>query len=240
MLADSAYGTGPARAALEAAAHTAIIKPWPVPRNPNLDTDQFHRDDFIIDYTNRTVTCPNAVTVTIPANGYAKFRSRCIGCPLRSRCTTNRDGRAFKVGEHDHLLAAARAEWQAGERLADYRQHRPMVERSIAWLVANGHRRVRYRGVERNRQALTIRAAVLNLRRLINLGLDHSPTAGRSHDLAGPGLTTRERHLRHHSQPARPTLTLEHRLFGAVMPRTRPQRYDHHQPKKRADCSAVS
>lgn len=51
-----------------------------------------------------------------------------------------------------------------------------MVERSIAWLVANGHRRVRYRGVERNRQALAVRAATINLRRLLNLGLDHGPT----------------------------------------------------------------
>ena len=46
-----------------------------------------------------------------------------------------------------------------------------MVERSIAWLVANGHRRVRYRGIERNRLGLTIRAATINLRRLLNLGL---------------------------------------------------------------------
>ena len=49
-----------------------------------------------------------------------------------------------------------------------------MVERSIAWLVANSHRRVRYRGVERNRQALSIRAATINLRRLLNLGLTHT------------------------------------------------------------------
>ncbi|MCP4222052.1 MAG: IS5/IS1182 family transposase, partial [Actinomycetia bacterium] len=69
----------------------------------------------------------------------------------------------------------ARADWQTGANLSDYRQHRPMVERSIAWLVANGHRRVRYRGVERNRIALSIRAATINLRRLINLGLTHSP-----------------------------------------------------------------
>ena len=40
-----------------------------------------------------------------------------------------------------------------------------------ASLVADGHRRVRYRGIERNRQALTIRAATINLRRLLNLGL---------------------------------------------------------------------
>ena len=49
-----------------------------------------------------------------------------------------------------------------------------MVERSIAWLVAHGHRRVRYRGIERNHLGLTHRVAALNLRRLINLGLDHN------------------------------------------------------------------
>ena len=175
VLADSAYGTGPARAALEQAGHTAIIKPWPLARNPNLGPDQFTRDDFAIDHTARTVTCPNGKTVPIAPRGGADFGPRCHGCPLRSRCTTSRSGRTMQVGEHDHFLADARASWRNGERLADYRQHRPMVERSIAWLVANGHRRVRYRGVERNRQALRIRAAVLNLRRLLNLGLEHSP-----------------------------------------------------------------
>ena len=82
---------------------------------------------------------------------------------------------SFRLGDHDQLLAAALAEWRAGTHTADYRQWRPLVERAIAWLVANGHRRVRYRGVERNRLALSTRAATLNLRRLLNLGLDHGP-----------------------------------------------------------------
>ena len=171
VLADSAYGTGPARAALAAAGHTAIIKPWPLARNPNLGTDQFTRDDFIIDHTARTVTCPNGNTVPIAAKGAADFGPRCTGCPLRSRCTANKAGRMIHIGEHDRLLAAARHAWHNRERLDDYRQHRPMVERSIAWLVANGHRRVRYRGIQRNRLGLTIRAATINLRRLLNLGL---------------------------------------------------------------------
>lgn len=47
----------------------------------------------------------------------------------------------------------------------------PDGERSIAWLVANGHRRFRYRGVDRNRLGISIRTAVINLRRLVNLGL---------------------------------------------------------------------
>ena len=46
-----------------------------------------------------------------------------------------------------------------------------MVERGIAWLVANNNRRLRYRGVERNDQWLKTRAAALNLRRLVRLRL---------------------------------------------------------------------
>jgi IS5 family transposase len=174
VLGDSAYGSGPARADIAGRGHTAVIKPWPTARNPLLDDDQFHRDDFRIDHRTRTVTCPNQITVTIAAHGTATFGARCTGCPLRSRCTANRKGRLFSVSEHDQLLAAARADWRAGTNTDNYRQWRPMVERTIAWLVANGHRRVRYRGVERNRLGLSVRAAAINLRRLLNLGLTHT------------------------------------------------------------------
>jgi IS5 family transposase len=174
VLADSAYGSGPVRADLAEAGHTALIKPWPTARNPYLDDDQFSRDDFRIDYTARTVTCPNGLTVTISAGGAATFGSRCVDCPLRARCTASTTGKTFNVGAHDQLLATARANWRAGNGVDTYRRWRPMVERSIAWLVADGHRRVRYRGVERNRLGLNIRAAVINLRRLLNLGLTHT------------------------------------------------------------------
>ena len=46
-----------------------------------------------------------------------------------------------------------------------------MVERSIAWLVADGCRRVPYHGIERNHVWLSVRVAALNLRRLLALGL---------------------------------------------------------------------
>jgi hypothetical protein len=51
-----------------------------------------------------------------------------------------------------------------------------MVERSIAWLT-RGNRKVRYRGVAKNDHWLHNRAAALNLRRLINLGLHRDGTA---------------------------------------------------------------
>ena len=171
VFADSAYGSGPVRADLDAAQHTVVIKPMPLGRNRRLGDDQFTRDDFTVDYDTGTVTCPQGHTVAINASGEAKFSKRCRDCPVRSRCTSSQYGRVFTVTEHDQFLAAARADWRNGIGADDYRQHRPMVERSIAWLVANGHRRLRYRGVERNRIGLSTRAAVINLRRLINLGL---------------------------------------------------------------------
>jgi hypothetical protein len=176
VLADSAYGSGPVRADLTAAGHRAIIKPWPLARNPKLGPEQFHRDDFTVDHLAGTVTCPAGVTVAITAAGNAIFGARCKACPARHRCTSATDGKTFKITEHDHLLATARADWRAGTGVDDYQQHRPMVERAIAWLVAHGHRRVRFRGVEANRIDLHHRVAALNLRRLINLGLHHNPT----------------------------------------------------------------
>lgn len=175
VLADSAYGSGPVRSDLKDAKHTVVIKPWPLGRNRRLGDDQYDRDDFTIDYQSRTVTCPNKVTVSISATGRANFGRRCNGCPVRDRCTAAARGRTFTVGDYDEFLAQARAQWHKRDDISDYRQYRPMVERSIAWLVTNGHRRVRYRGVERNRIALSTRAAVLNLRRLVNLGLTHNP-----------------------------------------------------------------
>jgi hypothetical protein len=66
ILADSAYGSGESLAAIDAAGHVAVIKPWPLHRNPNLGADQFGRDEFTIDYQARTVTCPNGSPPTSP------------------------------------------------------------------------------------------------------------------------------------------------------------------------------
>ena len=76
-----------------------------------------------------------------------------------------------QVGVHDRELVEAHAVWRSGEIADTYRAHRPMVERTIAWLVARGHRKVRYRGVERNQLWLATRVAAINLRRLVDLGL---------------------------------------------------------------------
>jgi IS5 family transposase len=172
VLADSAYGSGATRAGLRKAKHTQAIKPIPLAR-PNIDGG-YTRDDFTVDHNARTVTCPQGHTVAITAKGAATFGTRCQQCPLRQRCTTSKTGRNLKITRHDDELVAARRAWNNKTFLADYRQYRPMVERSIAWIVTNGHRRVRYRGVEANRTQLALRVAAINLRRLVNLGLNHN------------------------------------------------------------------
>jgi IS5 family transposase len=168
VLADSAYGSGGFRAHLVEHGHTATIKPIPLTAKV---LGGFTIDDFTIDTTAGTVTCPNGLTVTINRTGSAIFGARCQNCPLRSRCTTAIRGKQVKVNEHHDLLAAARAHALTEAFNQPYRQHRPMVERSIAWLVRRGGRKVRYRGIARNRIGFAHRCAAINLRRLINLGL---------------------------------------------------------------------
>ena len=167
VLADSAYGSGETRVALKRRHHRLAIKPW-----PTADTGRFGRDDFIVDHTARTATCPAGHTVTLTPSNYAVFERHCRGCPLRSSCTTARDGRILRLNDHDIELVEARRAWRDGDFSDDYRQFRPMVERSLAWLVRPG-RRVAYRGIARNRIWLAHRAAAVNLQRLVNLGLTH-------------------------------------------------------------------
>ena len=173
VLADSAYGSGPTLAALGGAGHELAIKPHPL---PTAVAGGFDRDDFAVDYDARTVTCPAGHTVTITAHRRAVFGSRCATCPLRPRCTTSRRGRTLGLTIHDAQLVESRRAWRERDVISDYQKYRPMVERSIAWLVRGPCRRVRFRGVLKNQLGLSTRVAAINLRRLINLGLVHDGT----------------------------------------------------------------
>jgi hypothetical protein len=168
VLGDSAYGTGAMLAGLAAAGHTAVIKPWPT---RSLLPGGFSAADFVVDETAGTLTCPAGRTVALtPVRRAARFADRCAGCALRARCTTSPRGRTVLIGEHDALQRAHRARASTADFQATYRRHRPMVERSIAW-ITRGHRRVPYRGVAKNDAWLHLRAAAMNLRRLLTLGL---------------------------------------------------------------------
>jgi IS5 family transposase len=173
VLGDTAYGTGELRERLRADGHAPVIKPPPLrPAVPG----GFTIDDFTIDDQAGTATCPAGHTIALGrphADGtrQAQFKALCRGCPLRERCTTSKTGRVLSIHPQHALLAAARRAAADPAWKDEYRRWRPPVERAIAWLVAHGNRRVPYRGITKNNTWLHHRAAALNLRRLVNLGL---------------------------------------------------------------------
>jgi hypothetical protein len=168
VLGDTAYGGGATRAALTRAGHQQTIKPLPLTAAV---PGGFTKHDFTIDSQAGTVGCPAGWKARITASGQASFGRHCARCPLRQRCTTAAGGRTIHVHPHEDELRAARRRATTRGFQDSYRRWRPMVERSIAWLVADGCRRVPYHGIERNHVWLSVRVAALNLRRLLTLGL---------------------------------------------------------------------
>ena len=74
-------------------------------------------------------------------------------------------------------LTAARARQRDPAWRADYRAHRPTVERKLAHLLRRRHggRRARVRGLVRVAQDWRLLAAAVNLARLAALGVRHKP-----------------------------------------------------------------
>jgi IS5 family transposase len=179
VLGDSAYGAGEFRQHLEENKMSAVIKPPPL---RSAVEGGYTIDDFDIDTDAGTVTCPAGVTVKISPRRRASFGANCAACPERRRCTNAKNGRVIVLHPNHVLLAAARIFATTEDFDTVYRNLRPMIERTIAWLVRGQNRKLRYRGVERNHLWLSHRAAAVNLMRLMNLGLAHN---GRSWVVAG-------------------------------------------------------
>jgi hypothetical protein len=174
VLGDSAYGGGATRAALRAAGHTQTIKPIPL---QSAVPGGFTIHDFRIDHQAGMLRCPAGITAPITSSGRVSFARACPSCPLRRRCTTAKGGRILHLHPHEDELRAARRRATTRSFQHSYRRWRPMVERSIAWLVADGCRRVPYRGIERNELWWSVRVAAVNLRRLLALGLARQDAA---------------------------------------------------------------
>jgi hypothetical protein len=174
VLGDSAYGGGATRAALRAAGHTQTIKPIPL---QGAVPGGFTIHDFRIDHQAGMVRCPVGATAPITSSGQVSFARHCQSCPLRRRCTTAKRGRTIHLHPHEDELRAARRRAVTRSFQQSYRRWRPMVERSLAWLVADGCRRVPYRGTQRNALWWSLRVAAVNLRRLLVLGLTRQQQA---------------------------------------------------------------
>jgi Transposase DDE domain len=126
---DSAYGSGEARAAYRDAGHDTVIKPKPLqPAVPG----GFTLDDFTISEDDSTVTCPAGHARPMSRTRTVTFGALCGDCPLRSKCTTAKDGRSMTIHPHEGLLREARAQGRTEEFRQAY-PTRSMVERVISW-----------------------------------------------------------------------------------------------------------
>jgi Transposase DDE domain/Transposase domain (DUF772) len=174
---DAAYGTGALLADLEQRGVTAMTKV----AAPTAPAGHFTKAQFRIDLGQGTVTCPARLTVPItPAHhggGVARFGRACAVCPLASSCTSSRTGRTVTIHPHEARLQAARQRQQDPAWRADYRAHRPTVERKLAHLLRRRHggRRARVRGRLRVAQDWRLLAAAVNLARFAILGVHARP-----------------------------------------------------------------
>ena len=174
---DSAYGTGDLRGAIDDTdADEAVIKPKPLQAAVE---GGFTVDDFTVDESAGTVSCPAGNIRPISETRVATFGALCRDCPLRERCTKSKTGRKIVLHPRDDLLRQARRDWADKPELREkYRKYRPNVERVISQIASHGGRRLklRYRGTTKNHAWLSRRTAGLNLRNLIGRGLTR--TAG--------------------------------------------------------------
>jgi hypothetical protein len=174
---DAAYGTGALLADLEQRGITAMTKV----AAPTAPQGHFTKQQFRIDLEQSTVTCPARLTVPIiPARGgggVARFGRACGGCPLAPSCTSSVAGRTITINPQEARLQAARQRQRDPVWQADYRAHRPTVERKLAHLLRRRHggRRARVRGRLRVAQDWRLLAAAANLARFAVLGVRLQP-----------------------------------------------------------------
>jgi transposase len=174
---DAAYGTGALLTDLAQRGITTMTKV----AAPTAPQGHFPKDRFRVDLQAGTVTCPARLKVPIlptrGGGGVARFGRACAVCPLASSCTSSRAGRTVTIHPHEAHLQAARGRQRDPAWRADYRAHRPTVERKLAHLVRRRHggRRARMRGRLRVAQDWRLLAAAVNLARFAALGIGYRP-----------------------------------------------------------------
>lgn len=167
VFGDAAYGTGELLAQLEGRATPNLKVQAPVAPN-----GIFSKDRFETDLHTGTVKCPAGHRARIrpraDGGGIAGFGPLCATCPLRTQCTTSKDGRNVNIHAQERLLAAERQRQKDPAWRSQYRATRPKVERKLGHLMRRRHggRRARVRGRLRVAQDFALLAAASNFTRL--------------------------------------------------------------------------
>jgi hypothetical protein len=172
VIADTHYGSGETRQRLADDGVELLAPAQPVSAPKGL----FSKDDFEIDLTAGTVTCPAGHTAVIRVrDGRRRLQvafasATCAACPLRQRCTNRAvDGRVIEIHPNEELLARARAMRWTPEFRDRYRQ-RARAERKIAQIKSR-QTKIPWRGLIKAGAWASLRAGTLNLDRIGRLGV---------------------------------------------------------------------
>lgn len=168
IFGDAGYSAGAFRSDLKAKGHDAVIKPHPLSVSIS---GGYSIDDFVVNESDHTVTCPANHTVTISSSKRASFMKYCGICPQRERCTRAKRGRVIVFSPHHQINQRARQDF-SGDLKASYNTHRPTVERVHAQMKRKlSSAKVRYRGVRKNDMFYALLAATWNLKVLLRNSL---------------------------------------------------------------------
>jgi hypothetical protein len=150
-----------------------------VPPTERLPLTVFGSEWFTLSDDGQTLTCPAGQT-TQSAGRYGqksgrRFRfswKQCTGCPLRSQCLTNPEGRTSRTvfkNDYESEYRAAQAQTQT-PAYAQTRKEHPAIERKLSELV-NRHdmRHARYRGRAKVLVQGLLTGLVVNLKRMVRL-----------------------------------------------------------------------
>jgi transposase/IS5 family transposase len=137
--------------------------------------EHFDKTDFEIDLEEERVTCPaGQTTETIYQARDHEDRTVerfqfdgdvCAECPLRSECTSAKNGRSITLHYHEEKVQEVRAYNETEEFEERYRK-RPKVERKLSELLrTHGLRFGRYLGQKKTEMQALLTATVANLKR---------------------------------------------------------------------------
>ena len=177
LIGDSHYGSPDRRVTLQEAFQEQDVEVVAtLPTATGGTGDRFDKTDFEIDLEEGRVTCPAGQTTETsyqardhedrPVQRFQFDGDVCAECPLRSECTSAKNGRSITLHYHEDIVQEVRAYNETEEFEERYRK-RPRVERKLSELLwRHGLRVGRYLGERKTELQALWTAAVVNLKRV--------------------------------------------------------------------------
>ncbi len=134
------------------------------PRSTN-NGDCFGKEDFALNWEERTLTCPAGQTQPFQLGQIVRFEPQvCAPCPLREQCTRAQPerGRTVSIAPDEALQHQRRQAIKTPEGREELRQ-RVGVEHRLAHVVYRQGDRARYVGVRKNLYDLRRAASIQNM-----------------------------------------------------------------------------